>query len=142
MASARGFWASGEARASSAEPESALFMTMQETNQFLSASDDSVDLSEVISNLTFVRLMKDEKRIVPEDEAQVNRANDIALWKPLMEEYVSYVCSVNPNFPTDRQEELLQKSADYYREHLKVLMDDLAYDLDAWKVPFEGCLFI
>ncbi len=109
---------------------------------YLYGSASAVDLQEITTNLTFVRLMQGEALIVPEDEGQVARAADGALWRPMMAEYVAFVCLVNPHFPQGRFDELFAGAAAYYEAHLKALMDDFAMDLEGWKAGFAGCLFI
>jgi len=109
---------------------------------YLYSGESDVDLQEIITNLTFVRLMQSETAIIPDDEAQVARANDVGIWKPMMADYVYFVCLINPNFSPESFDLLFSKSAAYYKEHLKALMDDFAMDLEEWKKGFVGSLFI
>lgn len=110
--------------------------------KYLYSSDDKTVLQEIITNLTFVRLMKSESLIIPEDDGQVERVNNADLWKPMMADYVSFVCLVNPNFSPECFDSLLGASAEYYEEHCKALMDDFAMDMEEWKSAFAGSLFI
>lgn len=110
--------------------------------KYLYSSDSDIDLREIITNLTFVRLMQEEPLIIPEDDAQWARASDANIWKPMMADYVSFVCLVNPNFHSECFADLFSKSAVYYQDHLKSLIDDFAMDYENWKKSFVGSLFI
>ncbi|MGN1221523.1 MAG: hypothetical protein ACI4TU_11375 [Candidatus Cryptobacteroides sp.] len=100
------------------------------------------DICEAISKLVFVRIFQSEHIIVPEDDAMMAKARDLNLVRLMADEYVNFVCYVNPHFSESDSYSLLEAVVEYYAVHIDSLIDMFAFDREDWKLGYSGALFI
>jgi len=110
--------------------------------KYLYHSTSVTESSEIIATLAFVRIMQDERLIVPEDETQVAKAYNIYKVADAIAEYSSFAAWINPDFTESSFTYLYCASMNYYKEHVRFFLDDFAMDLGEWKKEFSGSLFI
>lgn len=102
----------------------------------------SDDICEAISKLVFVRIFQSEHIIVPEDDAMMAKARDLNLVQLMADEYVNFVCHINPHFSESDSYSLLEVVVEYYAVHIDGLVEMFAFDGEEWKLGYSGALFI
>lgn len=100
------------------------------------------DICEAISKLSFVRIFQSEHIIVPEDDAMTAKARDLNLVRLMADEYVNFVCHINPHFSESDSYSLLEAIVEYYAVHIDGLVEMFAFDGEEWKLGYSGALFI
>lgn len=100
------------------------------------------DICEAISKLSFVRIFQSEHIIVPEDDLMMAKARDLNLVRLMADEYVHFVCHINPHFSEADFCSLLEAVVEYYAVHIDSLVEMFAFDGEEWKLGYSGALLI
>ncbi len=108
--------------------------------KYLYSSENIDAIVEMVSKIAFVEVMRNYSEIIPEDDAQVARANDPEAVGKAIGFYSYFVCMVNPAFPKSRFPEVVNESTRYYTDYLKARMYEFANFLQWWKRGFEDVI--